>query len=366
MDNSKDRIGKPKFEIDTPALLVDLSKLAGNVKKMADFFADKPAKLRPHFKTPKTVAIARMQLAAGNAVGITCAKVSEAEVLVEAGFKDLLLANEVVGPDKVRRLAELNKRADVKCAVDDPVQVEALAKAAGAAGVSIGVVVDVNVGLPRCGVTPEDAPALARRVHETIGLKLRGVMGYEGHVVNLEDENHRRAECEKSMGLLVSAAAAIRKAGLPCEIVSGGGTGTYNFAGTFPGVTEIQAGSYCLMDTKYDHVHLGFEKAATILSTVWSRQLTGWAIIDAGMKVVTHEFGQPELIGVPNTKLLGLSEEHGHLLIQGEDPGLKVGDKVELWPSHVCTTVNLHDRMFVIQNDRVVDVWPIAGRGKSQ
>jgi D-serine deaminase-like pyridoxal phosphate-dependent protein len=360
-------IGRSKTELDTPALLVDLDILTANIRKMADFFRGRPAKTRPMWKTPKTVPIAKLQLEAG-AIGITCAKVSEAEILVDAGITDVLIANEVVGPGKTARLAALNRRADVKCAVDDPEQVAALGKAAADAGVTIGVVVDVFVGLPRCGVKPEDAPALAAAVNATPGLTLRGVMGYEGHIVNLEDEAARKAGAHDSMTRLTRAAELIRAAGLPCDIVSGGGTGTYNFTGTFPGVTEVQVGSYCLMDTKYDKLHLGFDKAVTILATVCSKSpaLSGWTIIDAGMKVMSYEFGLPELIGVPGTHLAMLSEEHGHLFSDTGNAGLRLGDKVELYPSHICTTVNLHDRMFVTRAGKVVDVWPIAARGKSQ
>ncbi|HUT53363.1 MAG TPA: DSD1 family PLP-dependent enzyme [bacterium] len=360
-------VGKSKWEVDTPALLVDLTKLERNITKMAEFFKDKPAKLRPHWKTPKTVEIAKMQLKAG-AIGITCAKVSEAEILVDAGIEDILIANEVVGRHKLGLLAVFNRKADVKCAVDGPEQVAMLAEAANAEGVTIGVVVDVFVGLPRCGVKPDDAPALAKLVAKSPGLKLRGVMGYEGHVVNMEDAGERRAEAGKSMGQLVRAAELIQSAGLPCAIVSGGGTGTYNFSGIIPGVTEIQAGSYCLMDVKYGHLDLGFENAATILSTVCSRSpaLAGWTIIDAGMKQMTYEFGLPELIGVPGARLAMLSEEHGHLFTDGGPSPLKIGDKVELYPSHICTTVNLHDRMYAIRNGRVENVWKVAGRGRSQ
>jgi len=362
-----DVIGKSKYEIDTPALLVDVGKLIGNIQKMADFFKDKDARPRPMWKTPKTVEIAKLQMEAG-AIGITCAKISEAELLVEAGIEDLLIANEVVGGGKLARLVALNKKADVKCAVDDPAHVEALSRAAVAGGVTIGVLVDVFVGLPRCGVKSEDAASLAKLVDDADGLDLRGVMGYEGHVVNVEDAEARKAEAEKSMGMLTDAAGSIREAGLSCDIVSGGGTGTYNFSGTFPGVTEVQVGSYPLMDVKYGKLELGFDKAATILSTVWSKApaLPGWTIIDAGMKTVTYEFGLPELIGVPNTRLAMLSEEHGHLLTEGGESGLEIGDKVELCPSHICTTVNLHDRMYMIGNGKVVDVWEIEGRGKSQ
>jgi len=363
----EDIVGRSKWEIDTPALLVDLKKLERNIRRMADFFKNRPAGLRPHFKTPKTVEIARLQLGAG-ARGITCAKVSEAEVLVEGGVTDILIANEVAGRAKAARLAELNRRADVKCAVDDSLQVAALSEAAAQAGVTIGVVVDVYVGLPRCGVRPEEAAGLAAQVAKADGLRLAGVMGYEGHVVSLEDPDERRAEAEKSMAALVQAAESLREAGLSCEIVSGGGTGTYNVSGVFPGVTEIQAGSYCLMDVKYAKIMPEFEKAATILATVCSKApaLPGWTVTDAGMKSMTREFGLPELIGVPDTRTVLLSEEHSQLQTEGGESGLKVGDKVEFYPSHICTTINLHERMYVLENDRVAGVWPILGRGRSQ
>ena len=363
----KEVIGKSKYEIDTPAFLVDLEILDRNIRKMADFFSDKQSNVRPHWKTPKTVEIAKKQIEAG-ALGITCAKVSEAEILVDAGIKDVLIANEVVGKKKLRKLAALNKKADVKCAVDDAVHVDMVAEAAAAEGLNIGVVVDVFVGLPRCGVKPEDAPALAKKIDATKNIELRGVMGYEGHIVNMEENERREEEAKKSMGMLVQAADSIRKAGINCEIVSGGGTGTYNISGVFPGVTEIQAGSYCLMDTKYGKLELGFDKAVTILSTVWSKApaLPGWTIIDAGMKQMSNEFGQPEIIGVPDTRVAMLSEEHAHLLTEGGESPLQIGDKVELYPSHICTTINLHDTMYVIKGDEVVDVWKIAGRGKSQ
>ncbi|MFO8055980.1 MAG: DSD1 family PLP-dependent enzyme [bacterium] len=364
---NKDVIGKSKYEIDTPAFLVDLDILEKNIRKMADYFKDKNANVRPHWKTPKTVEIAIKQLEAG-AHGITCAKVSEAAILVEAGVKDVLIANEVVGKKKLARLAALNNKADVKCSVDDAVQVDMVSEAAAAEGVTIGVLVDVFVGLPRCGVKPEDAPALARKVDGAGNVELKGVMGYEGHIVNMEEEERRQEEAKKSMGMLVQAAESIREAGLSCDIVSGGGTGTYNVSGVYPGVTEIQAGSYCLMDTKYGKLDLGFEKAVTILSTVWSKApaLPGWTILDAGMKQMTNEFGQPEIIGVPETRVAMLSEEHAHLLTEEGESPLKIGDKVEMYPSHICTTINLHDVMYVIKDGKVADVWKIAARGKSQ
>ena len=354
-----------KMEITTPALLIDLDKLEANIGKMADFFRDKAANVRPMFKTPKCVPIAQMQIKAG-AQGITCAKVSEAEVLVKGGIRDILIANQVVGPDKIARLMDLVKLSDVKCAVDDPLHVTALSEAASAAGVEAGVLIEINVGLPRCGVRPGSAVDLAKQIMAAPGLELRGIMGYEGHLVFNEDREVRKTETEKAMADLVSTADAIREAGMPCEIVSGGGTGTYDITGSFPGITEVQAGSYVMMDIRYDKLDLGFEKAVTILASVQSRALPGWAIIDAGIKVMSTDFGLPEPIGLPGVKLAFLSEEHGSLKVQDTGMDLTIGDKIEFYPSHVCTTVNLHDRLYALRGDVVEAVWPISGRGCSQ
>ena len=251
------KLPKTKWDIDTPALLVNLRKLSSNIQKMADFFKDKPAQIRPHFKTPKTIQIAQMQLKAG-ALGITCAKVAEAEVLVAAGIKDILIANEIVGRTKIGRLLKLIKKgAEIKVAVDSEENIKELAELAAQKKVTVGVLVDINVGLPRCGVSPEKSVELARLVTASKALKLRGIMGYEGHIVLSDNAELRETECKKSMAKLVSAKDLIEKAGMRVEIVSGGGTGTYNITGTFPGVTEIQAGSYALMDVRYDKLNLG-------------------------------------------------------------------------------------------------------------
>jgi len=356
---------KTKNEIPTPALILDLPKMEYNISKMADFFKDRQANVRPMFKTPKLVPVALRQLEAG-ADGITCAKLSEAEVLVKGGIKDILIANQVIGKNKIFRLMALLKKADVKVAVDDKIHIQSLSEAAQTAGLELGILIEVNVGLPRCGVKPEEAVGIARLVDEAPGLSLRGIMGYEGHLVLKVDEEIRIDETKKSMGELVQAAESIRKDGMECGIVSGGGTGTYNITGEFPGITEVQAGSYVMMDTRYDKLNLGFEKAVTILSTVQSRALEGWAIVDAGIKAVSSDFGLPDLIGVPDTRLVLLSEEHGHLYADGKDPGLSIGDKIEFYPSHVCTTINLHDLIYAVRGEAVEEIWSIEARGCSQ
>jgi D-serine deaminase-like pyridoxal phosphate-dependent protein len=358
-------VPKGKKDIDTPALLIDLDRMERNISRMADFFRDKPANVRPHFKTPKTTAVALAQIEAG-AHGITCAKVSEAEALVKAGVKDILIANQVVGEFKINRLLDLLDKSEVKVAVDSKHNIKELSGAVSARGIELGCLIEVNVGLPRCGVSPDRAVELARLIDELPGLKLRGVMGYEGHIVSVEDKDPREEGARKSMSILIEGRDRIEAAGLPVEIVSAGGTGTYNISGTYPGVTEVQAGSYVMMDTKYAKLGLGFEKAVTVLSQVISWPTDNMIIIDAGVKAMTYEFGQPELIRVANTRLGFLSEEHGHLIVEGDAPDLKIGDKVELYPSHICTTVNLHDRLYACRGDDVEGVWPIEARGLSQ
>ncbi len=257
--------------IPTPALIVDVAALERNIARMAAFFAAGPCRLRPHFKAHKTPEIARRQLAAGSCVGITCATVSEAEAVADL-CDDVLIANEIVTAEKCARVAALAQRVAITVAVDSSAGADALAAAAKAAAVRVGVLVDVNVGQGRCGVAPGDeAVALARRAAATPGLLLRGVMGYEGHLQPLRNRTEREARTRDAMEDLVATAQRIRAAGLPCEVVSSGGTGTYDISGRVDGVTEIQAGSYVLMDTDYGSVGVPFEQAFTVLGTVVSR-----------------------------------------------------------------------------------------------
>ncbi len=355
-------VGLRVEDLDTPALLVDLEALERNIRRMADFFASVPANLRPHVKTHKTPAIAHKQIAAG-AQGITCAKLGEAEVMAAAGIDDILIANQVVGPAKIARLMGLARQISVTVAVDNPQNVADLSAAATAAGATVGVLVEVNVGMNRCGVAPgEAAVALAQQVARSPGLRFRGVMGYEGHCVAIPDRREREEKARAAMALLIATKEMIEAAGLPVEVVSGGGTGTFDITGRYPGVTEVQAGSYVTMDTSYRRLDLGFECALTVLTTVISRPQPGLAIVDAGMKAITPEFGMPEPKGLPGARVVRLSEEHGK--IELADGGLSVGDKLELIPSHGCTTFNLHDRLYAVRAGRVEAVWPIAGRGQ--
>ncbi|HEV8396468.1 MAG TPA: DSD1 family PLP-dependent enzyme [Vicinamibacterales bacterium] len=349
-------------EVATPSLIVDVAALDRNIARMARFFADGTCRLRPHVKAHKTPAIARRQLAAGSCVGLTCATVREAEAV--AGFcADILLANEIVTMDACGRAAALALTRRVTVAVDSVEGAAALAAAARAAGTTLGVLVDLNVGQMRCGVLPgAPALALAEHVSRVPGLALRGVMGYEGHVQPIRDRAERAAQAERAMAALVDTAAQLRAAGLPCEIVSGGGTGTYDISGRVSGVTEIQAGSYVLMDTDYGDVGVPFEQAFFVLGTIVSRPAADRCVADAGHKSTTKDHGLPRVHGLDGATVTSLNDEHATIAMP-PDAAIRVGDRVRLVPSHTDPTMNLHDVIYAVEAERVVDVWPIAARG---
>jgi D-serine deaminase-like pyridoxal phosphate-dependent protein len=355
-----------KSEIPTPALVIDLDLLKGNIATMQGFFDGRPARLRPHSKTHKCPEIARMQVEAG-ALGITCAKLGEARVMVEAGLSGILIANQVIGPAKARELARLCGRAEVIAAADNPENIAELAAAARAEGTQINLIVEVDVGMRRAGSrSVEQTVALAERIARTTGLQFRGLMGYEGHAVFIEPFAERRSAGETANALLVQHAEGVRAAGLPVGIVSGGGTGTYNICGAYPGITEVQAGSYPTMDARYHALLPEFSPAMTLLTTVVSRPERGRAILDAGLKSVTKEFGLPQPYRFRGAELTKLSEEHAILELPDPERELKVGEQLELLPTHGCTTINLHDRFYVLQGEEVAATWAVAGRGKSQ
>jgi D-serine deaminase-like pyridoxal phosphate-dependent protein len=349
-------------DIPTPALIVDLPALDRNLTTMAAFFASGPCRLRPHVKAHKTPAIARRQLAAGSAVGLTCATLAEAEA-VRDFCDDILIANELVGETKWKRAAALARGGRLTVAVDSVVGLDGLAAAARAGGVTIGVLVDLDVGQGRCGLQP-GAPAvgLAQRAAATPGTELRGVMGYEGHVQPIRDRQERVRAAEQSMEALVATAAAIRAAGLACPIVSTGGTGTFDISGRHPGVTEIQAGSYALMDTDYGAVGVPFEQAFFVLGTVVSRPLPNRIVADCGHKAATKDDGTPIVDGIEGARITAFNDEHATIEVP-ESAAIAIGDRLRIRPSHTDPTVNLHDVFYVLDGDRVVDVWEIAARG---
>jgi D-serine deaminase-like pyridoxal phosphate-dependent protein len=352
-------IGKQVETVPTPALVVDVEALDHNLKLLADYFAARRTKLRPHFKSHKCVTLAKRQLQAGNAVGITCAKLSEAEVLVAGGIEDVLIANQVVGPEKAQRLAAMNRAVTVRAAVDSPGNVVDLGAAAVSAGVTIGLLVEVDIGMRRCGVPAGEAVlALARKIQETRGLRFDGLQAYEGHLVTLPDFEERRRKVTEAMQPVLATRERLKAAGLPCAIVSGGGTGTYEITGNLPGFEEVQAGSYALMDCSYKTIRPMFANALSILATVISAG-NGYAVADVGLKGMGNEFGLPIVVGAPEAKARALSEEH----VPFDNLTARVGSKIRVIPSHGCTTCNLHRRMWVARRDIIEAVWPIEASG---
>ena len=352
-------LGKPLEALPTPALVVDLEALDHNLQLLANYFAQRPAKLRPHFKSHKCVTLAKRQLEAGSAVGITCAKLAEAEVLVAGGVKDVLIANQVVGPEKAQRLALLNRTATVRAAVDDPANVAELGAAAVTTGVTIGVLIEVDVGMRRSGLPGGDPVLkLASTIRQTAGLRFDGLQAYEGHLVTHPNFEERRAKVTEAMQPVRATADLLARAGLPCRMVSGGGTGTYEITGNLPQFNEIQAGSYALMDCSYRNVSPVFRNALSILATIISAK-PDYAVADVGLKGMGNEFGLPVVADLPAAKARYIAEEHLPL------DGLTVstGQKVQLIPSHGCTTCNLHRRMWLVRQGIIADVWPIEASG---
>ena len=322
-------------ELQTPALLVEAEVLEANLRLMSEALPGR--RLRPHVKAHKCTALARRQAELGH-VGLTCATIREVEGLAAAGLgEDLLLANEVLD---ARRLGRLDARVTV--AVDS----EATVEAAAAGGVR-EVLVDVNVGLPRCGCAPDRAGPIADLARRR-GLRVRGVMGYEGHLMMLEDPTAQARGVEEAMALLQRAHSQVGG-----EVVSAGGTGTYQLNRL---ASEIQAGSYALMDTRYQKQGLPFQLALCVWATVVSTS-AGHAVADCGLKALGMDHGNPRIDGA---KVWFCSDEH---VTFAPGRALRPGDRVRVWPAHVDPTVACHERMFLVDGEEVLDVWPVDLRG---
>lgn len=351
-----------KEEFDTPCLVIDLDILENNLERMANSVQ---TNLRPHIKTHKCPILAKKQLEAG-AIGITCAKIGEAEIMVKFGINDILIANQIVGKRKIARLLDLASETFMRVIVDNPTNVKELATAAKAKKMELHILVELDVGLNRCGVQPgEPVLELAHKVVESRGLVFDGLEFYEGHISKISDPDERKRETERSLELAIHMKELIEKSGVPVEVVSSGGTCTYAITGQYPGITEIRPGSYVFMDTKYRRIMPDFDYALIILTTVVSTPRTNRAVIDAGSKSMTQDNGIPTILHPEGWRLAWMNEEHG-VLERIDGVPLSVGDKVEIIPSHSCTTVNLYDQFWVIQKGTLKAVWDISARGKLQ
>ncbi len=345
-------------ELDTPALLVDLDAMESNLDRMAAFFRDKRAKLRPHFKNHKVPLLAWKQLEAG-AIGITCATLDEAEVLVNHGVRSILIANEIAGAHPIERLADLSRHGDLIAAVDDARVVADMARTSRRRGIPLSVLIDVDVGLKRCGVAPGEPVRALACAAAASGLCVRGVMGYEGHLQEIAPGEERDAQVREVARSLVVSRQMIEDAGIAgAEIVSTAGTGTYAVSGEVPGVTEIQAGSYLLMDTIYVERRAPFTRSLTVLATVVSRPEPGRAVLDCGVKAISGERGLPAVKDIEGVEVTALHAVHAPLALR---PGvcLEVGQKVELWVRYSDGTVNLHSRMYGVRDGEVEEVFRI-------
>lgn len=363
------RPGMRLDEIDTPALIVDLDAFEHNVQAMADAAAAAGVRLRPHAKTHKCPAIARLQIAAG-AVGVCCQKVSEAEALVEGGIADVLVTNEVVGMAKVRRLAALARDARVGVCIDHPLQLEQLAAAARETGHPIDVYVEVDVGQGRCGVAQAaDVVALGRAISTQPPLRFGGLQAYHGRAQHLREPAERERAIAHAAKPTRAAAEALRDAGIDCARITGAGTGTYRLESASGLWNEIQAGSYVFMDADYQRNRLEagairFRQSLFVRATVMS-VAGGRLILDAGLKAYGVDSGLPHAPDAPGWQFARATDEHGVLTPASSAPPLPIdiGAPLMLVPGHCDPTVNLHDWYVGIRGDVVEVVWTITARG---
>jgi D-serine deaminase-like pyridoxal phosphate-dependent protein len=360
-------IGLTVNDLDTPALLLDLEPFEHNVEKMAAHFRERGVQWRPHAKAFKCPAIAHILRRAG-AIGVTVAKVSEAEVMAAGGITDILIAHLVVGPSKLARLAAVQKQADVKVTVDHPDHVVELSRAAEAAGVTIGALVDVDLGMKRTGVpTSGDAIMLARQVSASPGLRFEGLMGYEGHTLMIADAAEKRAAIAAAIAKLLQTRDLVEAAGQACRIISAGGSGSYQYTADIAGITEIQAGGgifACQYYTKMCQVE-GHRPALSVLATVVSRPARDRAILDIGQKSISQHQTPPVFRDYPNCRVTGLSAEHATIAVDSQND-LPIGEKVHVIPGYSDFTFMLHDRVLGLRHGRVEAVWELLGRGKLQ
>ncbi|KAJ1338578.1 D-threonine aldolase [Microdochium nivale] len=369
-------IGDGLDALDTPSMIVDLDLMEQNIQRLFSSLLPTGRDIRPHLKTTKCAALAKRLVAAG-AKGCCVAKVSEAEAITAAGFDGgehgILITCEIVGPVKVRRLVELfRKHRTVRIVVDSIEGAtainDALAKADNIEQ-PITALIDLDVGLHRTGVEPgEPALALAKHIAALPHLRLIGVQGYEGHLQHLHDKEDRKAQCLESMRILTSTSDQLRQAGFNIEVVTTGGTGTAEFCASVPGVTELQPGSFIFMDTDYRNaVGTFYSNSLTLLSTVISKQGPNQVTIDTGLKSLTTDSGLAECKD-PRYTHANLGDEHGSLTWTASSnvPALKIGDRIEMVPSHIDPTINLHDFFYAHRKGVIEEIWTVDSRGMVQ
>jgi D-serine deaminase-like pyridoxal phosphate-dependent protein len=360
-----DRIGRRKDELDTPVLLVDLDMLDRNISEIAETCRAHRVNWRPHTKSHKSPDIAQRQLAAG-ANGIVCAKLGEAEVMAQAGIRDILIANQIVGDSKIERLVKLAERAEPIAAVDCTANIEALAARFRVSGHVLSLVVEIDLGMMRAGVPPgERVVELAAAIASKAGLRFRGVMGWESHAVGISDPTSKAVSVGAAIRQLAESADLCRKAGYPVDIVSCGGTGTFPYCCGEPGVTEVQVGGGIFSDVHYrTHADFQFPYALTLLATVSSRPTPTRIILDVGKKELSSDAALPEALWLPELVSMRLSAEHTTIELARPCTNPGVGDHLELVVGYSDTTIHLHEEIIGVRRGVIETVWPISGRGR--
>ena len=367
-------VGMDEADIQTPCLVLDLDALERNIIKMGQFAKDKNMRHRVHGKMHKSVDVALLQEKLGGSCGVCCQKVSEAEAFVRGGIKDVLVSNQVRGSAKIDRLARLPKLgARAICCVDDLANIADLSAAAVKHGTQIECLVEIDCGAGRCGVqSTEDVVVIATAIDAAEGLKFAGLQAYQGAMQHLDDYQERKAKIEIAVAMVAEAVAALKSVGLECDIVGGGGTGSYYFEGESGVYNELQCGSYAFMDADYGRIldrdgkridQGEWQNALFLLTSVMSHAKADKAICDAGLKAQSVDSGLPVIFGRTDVEYVKCSDEHG--VIADPDGVLKVGDKLKLVPGHCDPTCNVHDWYVGVRNGKVEALWPITARGKA-
>jgi 3-hydroxy-D-aspartate aldolase len=366
--------GMDEADIQTPCLILDLDALERNIKKMGDYARAHGMRHRVHGKMHKSVDVAKLQEALGGACGVCCQKVSEAEVFARGGIKDVLVSNQVRDPAKIDRLARIPKLgARTICCVDDITNVADLSAAAVKHGTTIECLVEIDCGAGRCGVkTTPEVVAIAKAIAAAPGLKFSGLQAYQGAMQHMDSYEDRKAKIAVAVAMVKDAVDTLKAEGLECDIVGGGGTGSYYFESTSGVYNELQCGSYAFMDADYgrildkdgNRIDQGeWENALFILTSVMSHAKADKAIVDAGLKAQSVDSGLPVIYGRTDVKYVKCSDEHG--VVEDLQGVLKVNDKLRLVPGHCDPTCNVHDWYVGVRGGKVEVVWPVSARGKA-
>ena len=367
-------IGMDEADIQTPCLVLDLDALERNIKKMGDYARAHGMRHRVHGKMHKSVDVARLQEDLGGACGVCCQKVSEAEVFARGGIKDVMVSNQVTDPAKIDRLARMPKLgARVLVCVDDPANVADLSAAAVRHGTQIEALVEIDCGAGRCGVTTtQEVVNIARMINAAEGLKFAGIQAYQGAMQHMDSYEDRQAKLDIAIAQVADAVQGLKAVGLDCDIVGGGGTGSYYFESNSGVYNELQCGSYAFMDADYGRIldaegkridQGEWENALFILTTVMSHAKADKAIVDAGLKAQSVDSGLPTVYGRDDVEYLKCSDEHG--VVADPDGVLKVNDKLRLVPGHCDPTCNVHDWYVGLRDGKVAALWPVSARGKA-